>query len=95
MFHELAHVLLGHTAEVALTDDERTPCSLREVEAEGVALLVCAALELPGIEYSRGYMQAWNASGETIPERSAARMFKVASQILAAGQPNKETSTEG
>ena len=34
LVHELAHVVLGHTAEAELADDERTPRSLREVEAE-------------------------------------------------------------
>src|SRR5712692_3509143 len=38
--HECGHVLLGHTseAEAGLTDSEMTPRSLREVEAECVAL---------------------------------------------------------
>jgi hypothetical protein len=85
LFHEVAHVLLGHTAEVEQTDGERTPRSLREVEAEAVAMLVCAALELPGLEYSRGYIQSWNTNGQAIPERSAARIFKTADQILRAG----------
>ena len=89
-FHELAHVLLGHTAEAELTDDERTPRSLREVEAEAVAMLCCASLNLPGIGYSRGYIQHWNASGQPIPERSACRIFKAADQILRAGQPTTE-----
>ena len=90
LFHELAHVLLGHTAEVELTDNERTPRSLREVEAESVAMLVCAALQLPGIEYSRGYIQHWNQSGQAIPERSAAKIFKTADQIIKAGQLTSE-----
>ena len=85
MFHELAHVLLGHTAEAELTDDERTPRSLREVEAECVAMLSAAALQLPGIEYSRGYIQHWHQDGEPIPERTAARIFKAADHILRAG----------
>ena len=51
-FHELAHVLLGHTAEGEQADGEITPRSLRECEAEAVALLCCAALELPGVEQS-------------------------------------------
>jgi antirestriction protein ArdC len=41
-FHELAHVLLGHTAEGLQADDEITPRNLRECEAEAVALL-CGA----------------------------------------------------
>lgn len=85
LIHEIAHVVLGHTAEGEQTDGELTPRSLREVEAESVAMLVCAALQLPGVEYSRGYIQHWNADGQTIPERSAARIFKTADQILRAG----------
>jgi len=84
-FHELAHVLLGHTAEGAHADDERTPRSLRECEAEAVALLCCAALELPGVEHCRGYIQSWWGEGNPIPERSAQRVLKVADQILKAG----------
>jgi len=85
-FHELAHVLLGHTAESAQHDSELTPRNLRECEAESVALLCCAALELPGIEFSRGYIQAWHGQGNPIPERSAQRILKAADQILKAGQ---------
>lgn len=87
-FHELAHVVLGHTAEGALTDDDRTPRSLREVEAEAVALVCLEALGLPGTEYCRGYIQHWNAARGSvpIPERSAQRIFKAADTILRAGR---------
>ena len=63
-FHELAHVLLGHTAEGEQADSERTPRNLRECEAEAVALLCCAALDLPGVEECRGYIQAWWGAGQ-------------------------------
>ncbi len=83
LFHELAHVVLGHTAEGSLNDgSERTPRSLREVEAESVALLCCESLGLPGAEFSRGYIQSW---GSEIPERSAQKIFHAADQILKAG----------
>jgi hypothetical protein len=85
-FHELAHVALGHTAEGEQQDGELTPRNLRECEAESVAMLCCAALELPGIEYSRGYIQSWWGTGNPISERSAQRIFKAADQILKAGQ---------
>ena len=85
-FHELAHVLLGHTAEGLQADGEITPRNLRECEAESVALLCCAALSLPGIEQSRGYIQAWWGAGNPIPERSAQRILKAADQILKAGR---------
>jgi antirestriction protein ArdC len=85
--HELAHVLLGHTAEcMQLVDDERTPRSLREVEAECVALICCESLGLDGAAESRGYIQHW-LKGQTIPERSAHKIFKAADQILKAGRP--------
>jgi hypothetical protein len=53
LFHEAAHVLLGHTAEADQTD------------------------------------------GEQIPERSAARIFKTADQILRAGTTNTADETGG
>src|SRR3990167_421928 len=86
LFHELAHVLLGHTSEGALSDDEQTPRNLREVEAEAVSMLVCAALGLPGAEFSRGYIQHWNVAGDSIPETSARKILKTADTILKAGQ---------
>ena len=84
-FHELAHVLLGHTAEGQQSDGEVTPRILRECEAEAVALLCCAALELPGLDESRGYIQHWWGQGNAIPERSAQAVLKVADRILKAG----------
>jgi antirestriction protein ArdC len=93
-FHELAHVVLGHTSEAdaGLTDSEMTPRSLREVEAETVALVCLEALGLPGAEHCRGYIQHWNQQlgAEPIPERSAQRIFKAADQILKAGTVNKD-----
>jgi antirestriction protein ArdC len=85
-FHELAHVLLAHTSEGSQADSELTPRNLRECEAEAVALLCCAALDLPGVECCRGYIQGWWGQGNPIPERSAQRILKAADQILKAGQ---------
>ena len=84
-FHELAHVLLGHTTEGEQADSEITPRTLRECEAESVALLCCAALDLPGVAECRGYIQRWWGEGHAIPERSAQRILKTADQILKAG----------
>jgi antirestriction protein ArdC len=86
LFHELAHVLLGHTATAAQADAETMPRSLEEAEAECVALLCCEALGLPGAEECRGYIQHWYGQGHPIPERSAQRVLRVADQILRAGQ---------
>src|SRR5262249_53980108 len=82
-FHELAHIELGHTSE-AVHDSETLPRSLKEVEAESVALLCLESLRMEGAEYCRGYIQNWLA-GATIPERSAQRIFAAADKILKAG----------
>jgi antirestriction protein ArdC len=89
-FHEMAHVLLGHTAEADFTHGEILPRDLRETEAECVALICCETLGLPGAEYSRGYIQKWLEGKEVIPERCAQRIFTAADSILKAGTPREE-----
>jgi antirestriction protein ArdC len=83
-FHELAHIVLGHTSENAVNDSETTPRSLREAEAESVALICLESLGLDGAEFCRGYIQSW-LNGQTIPERSAQKIFHAADKILKAG----------
>jgi hypothetical protein len=39
-FHELAHIVLGHTTTEKLVDGEQTARHIREVEAESVALIL-------------------------------------------------------
>ena len=91
-FHELAHIELGHTSE-AVHDSETLPRSLREVEAEAVALFVLESLAMDGTEFCRGYIQNW-LSGAEIPERSAQRIFHAADSILKAGYAKSETTAE-
>ena len=83
-FHELAHVLLGHTTEGEHNDDAMTPRNLRECEAEAVAMRCCAALGLPGVKSSGTYIGHWWGAGK-IPRRSAQRIQKTVAQILEAG----------
>jgi hypothetical protein len=99
LFHEAAHIILGHTTEAEFTDMERTPKNLREVEAEAVALLCCEALNLDGADYCRGYIQNWlcpalGYNAEAIPEKSAQKIFRAADQILRAGRLQPERSDE-
>jgi antirestriction protein ArdC len=86
LVHEMAHVLLGHTEVSECSDAGDLTRSDREVEAEGTAYIVCSVLGAPGLEKSRGYIQSWLAGGH-VSERSAARIFKAADQILKAGRP--------
>jgi antirestriction protein ArdC len=89
IFHELAHVVLNHAAEQALVEEESTPRSLREVEAESTALICLEALGLEGSAYCRGYIQHWLQDKEEIPISSAQKIFAAATAILKAGQTPK------
>ena len=95
-FHELAHVVLGHTTEHEMTDGDQTPRSMREVEAEAVALVCLEALGLAGAEHCRGYIQHWNAFNGHAPiaERSAQKIFKAADTILRAGRAANASDNE-
>lgn len=88
-FHELAHVVLGHTLEHTMADSDMTPRDIREVEAESVAYILCSLLGLPGLDESRGYIQSWLRSAE-IQEKSAQKIFSAADKILKAGQIKAE-----
>ena len=99
LFHELAHVILGHTTEADFADTETTPRNLREVEAEAVALLCCESLSLEGADYCRGYIQNWLYQGtgfdaDAIPEKSAQKILRAADQILRAGGSTTERSAQ-
>jgi len=84
-FHEVAHVILGHTESEKLIDLDQIDRNIREVEAESVALICCESLGLPGAEAARGYIQHWLKGEREIPNRSAARIFNAAQTILRAG----------
>ena len=86
-FHEIAHVVLGHTTTESLVDAEQTVPHLREVEAESVALICCETLGLKGAEFCRGYIQHWLKTEKEIPNHNAARIFAAATSILKAGAP--------
>lgn len=86
-FHEMAHCLL-HASEAQMADGVMLQKCIKEAEAESVAYLCCATLELPGLEQSRAYIQNWLDSSESNLEfgkKSAARVFSAANKILKAG----------
>lgn len=90
LFHEMAHVILGHTAtEMTMTDAPNLPKCIKEAEAEATAYLCCATLNLSGMEEARGYIQNW-LSGKEIPEKSARRIFSAADKILKAGSKTSD-----
>lgn len=85
-FHELAHIVLGHTSKGGCFDMETLSRHFEEVEAEATAYMLCALLGLPGLDEARGYIQSW-LGGQLLPEKSAQRIFGTAQTILAAGKP--------
>ena len=86
-FHEIAHVVLGHTTSEKLVDGEHTPRHLCEVEAESVTLICCETLGLDGAEFCRGYIQHWLKTEKEISNHNAAHIFAAATSILKAGIP--------
>jgi len=88
-FHELAHIVLGHTAEHTMSDSEQTPKSIKEVEAESVAYICCSILGLDGLVESRGYIQNW-LQGNEISDKTAQKIFGAAEKILKAGKAKAE-----
>ena len=85
LLHEMAHVVLGHTAESAMTDDGSASRDIREAEAESVAYIIGTVLDMPGAAESRGYLQHW-LGWRTIDTKSAQRIYAAAQRILAAGK---------
>ena len=80
LFHELGHVILGHTTGAC-----SLPRQVQEVEAECVALLCIESLSFPGSEFARGYVQAW-ATSKHLTEEVASRIMSAADKILRAGR---------
>jgi hypothetical protein len=95
MFHEMAHVLLAHTNEAALVAEDSTPRSIREVEAEGVALVCLEALGLEGAEFCRGYLKHWLGNRKEIPATSCQKILTASSIIIKAGQVELTQETTG
>lgn len=85
-FHELAHIVLGHTSSGEMSDSGTLPRDIKELEAESVAYILCSLFDLPGLDESRGYIQSW-FTGQQVPERAAQRIFSAADKIFKAGSP--------
>ena len=101
MIHEIAHIVLGHTAKDKQADYAQHR-GLMEFQAEAVALLVCKELDVPGYDEaeSRGYIQQWLGSatsdytewdedaGDTalVEDSTVTAIFNAVDKILVAGR---------
>ena len=80
-FHELAHVVLGHTKGV--NSDHK---GLKEFQAEITAYLILKELNIPfKEEVSRAYIQDW-LDGKKPDEKAIKDVFRAVSKILTAGR---------
>ena len=85
MFHEIAHILLGHTGTETMADMPTLSRNQKEMEAESVALICVESLGLPGSADARGYVQHWYGQDAEIPEANARRIFQAADRMLKSG----------
>lgn len=97
MVHEIAHIVLEHFGKEEegsfLTSIGISDLPTLELEAEATAMLVCDALGVDVLDSARSYIQAW-FKGQTVPEKSANKIFAAANKILNAGKPKAETTEE-
>jgi antirestriction protein ArdC len=90
-FHELAHIVLGHTTadKLALYIAHR---GVFEFEAEATAYLVMHELGLldeAAASHSRAYIQGWLSGHEAPSDAVIRQVFQAVDKILKAGRPAK------
>src|SRR5438876_320120 len=86
-FHEIGHVVLGHTTPEALAEYQ-THRGIMEFQAEATAYLTINELELldeATATRSRGYVQDW-LKGERPPDKAIREVFTATDTILKAGR---------
>ncbi|WP_328469099.1 hypothetical protein OHA21_00880 [Actinoplanes sp. NBC_00393] len=83
--HELAHLRCGHVEQVPAGENlHRGRC---ETEAESVAHIVCAALDLDTKDYSDAYVLGWADGDLDLIRDCADIVLRVARQILTDLDP--------
>ncbi|MEO7075757.1 MAG: hypothetical protein ABI068_10680 [Ktedonobacterales bacterium] len=91
LFHELGHVVLGHTVASSL-GEYATHRGIMEFQAEAAAYLTMHELESIDEEtasHSRGCIRRW-LKDEQPTDREIRRVFAVADQLLRAGRDRAE-----
>jgi hypothetical protein len=87
-FHELAHIVLGHTTREKLGEYIHHR-GLFEFQAEAVAYLVMhelGRLDEHAASHSRGYIQGWLSGSERPSDTAIQAVFKATDTILKAGR---------
>lgn len=94
MFHELGHIVLGHTAEDQVAE-YAAHRGIKEFQAEAVAYIVAHELEMTDWDASesRAYVRTWLRGGE-VTERDIRQVFGAVGKILDAGFPTDKEEGE-
>ena len=98
MFHELAHIQLGHTAFGQEEEEHDRHRGLKEFQAESTAYLIMNELEMThhmDKAESRAYVQHWLHGQERPDDTAIKQVFAAVDKILKAGRAeSKEVSDE-
>lgn len=78
LVHEVAHSILHKDGG----EQEQADRHVREVQAEGVAYVVCRCLGIDSSDYSFGYLAGWGGTKETLASLDVIR--RTANEILDA-----------
>lgn len=92
VFHELGHIILGHTLPHHYEEYE-THRGIMEFQAASVALLAMREVDLLDEETEeeiRGYCQHW-MQGERPPDKAIQQVFTATDRILRAGRISAES----
>jgi antirestriction protein ArdC len=87
-FHEIGHIILGHTTEDQLEDYQQHR-GVREFQAESTAYLTThelGVLDETAASVSRGYVQGW-LRDQRPPDPAIRQVFTATDTILKAGRP--------
>lgn len=85
-FHELGHIVLGHTSKEQV-GDYAAHRGIKEFQAEAVAYILSHELGLENFdaEVSRAYVRGWLQGGE-VEDKAIRQVFGAVSKILKAGR---------
>jgi len=90
LIHETAHVVLGHTEDLAGYWEHR---GIHETEAESVAYVVAGMLGFDTTAYSIGYIAGWANCDAELVKNTAARVLPAAHRIAAVVDPDDPDDT--
>lgn len=86
LFHELGHIVLGHTSDEQIAEYS-THRGVKEFQAEAVAYLLAHELDLTDWDASesRAYVRQW-LDGDEVSDKDIRQVFGAVGKILDAGR---------